>query len=193
MYPSWNARLWYLRGKERENFIYIYIYTNTYIYNFNDEYLKIFWDLLFHPSRTEASFLLFHIAWFVSHYSSSSLCLRSPPSKAWGQSVSDLLPISVNGPIALPDYSLRGRGAKTTPGLFTDAEATVPFPPFGIRRNLQRRDLRFTPLQGLAKLRRRSPDIGYVSFSRDDAACLLARRNRVISLEKTPLFRRCVK
>lgn len=94
--------------------------------------------------------------------------------------------------MALPGYSLRGRGVKTTTGLFIDTEATAPFPPFGIRRNPQCWDLRFTPLQGLAKLRRRSPDIGYASFSRDDAACLLARRNRVISLEKTP-SRRCVK
>lgn len=156
-------------------------------------YLKIFRDLLFCPSRTEASFLLFHAAWFVGHYSSSSLFLRRAiASVESGQSVFDPVPILVDGPMALPGYSLRGRGVKTTTGLFIDTEATAPFPLFGIRRNPQCWDLRFTPLQGLAKLRRRSPDIGYASFSRDDAACLLARRNRVISLEKTPSHR-CVK
>jgi len=146
----------------------------------DDEYLKISRDLLFRPSRTEVSFLLFHVVWFVSHYSfvSSSpsndrLRRKCGNSPYW---------IPVDGPIALPGYSLRGRGVKTTPRLFTDIEATVPFPPFGIRRNPQRRDLRFTPLQGLAKLRRRSLDIGYASFSRNDAACsmkssYLAREN----------------
>lgn len=130
----------------------------------------------------------------MGHYSSSSLFLRRAIAfvESGGQSVFDPVPISVDGPMALPGYSLRGRGVKTTTGLFIDTEATAPFPPFGIRRNPQCWDLRFTPLQGLAKLRRRSPDIGYASFSRDDAACLLARRNRVISLEKTP-SRRCVK
>lgn len=58
--------------------------------NISTTYLKIFRDLLFRLSGTEASFLLFHVAWFVGHYSSTSLALhraRSPPTKARERSV----------------------------------------------------------------------------------------------------------
>ena len=186
MYPSWNTTVVFEREKK-----------DIHIYNISTTYLKIFRDLLFRPLRTEASFSFFHVAWFVDHYSSSSLSLRwaitSVESEGTVPYSTQYRSRSMARPMALPGYSLRGREVKTTLRLFIDIEATAPFPPFGIRRNPQRWDLRFTPLQqGLVKSRRRSPDIGYASFSRDDIACLLARRNRVISLEKT-CSHRCVK
>lgn len=89
-------------------------------------------------------------------------------------------PISVDGPKALPGYSLRGRGVKAIPSLFSDTQ--VPFssshsyPESVVIRNAEISDL---SLLGLLKLRGELPiSVAFFSFFffyRDNTYCSFDR------------------
>lgn len=127
-------------------------------------YLKIFRDLLYSlSSRAVDGGQLFILSRRVIcgplHLSSSLSLRRKRDRRRRQRGAVHIRPISVDGPKALPGYSLRDREVKATPSLFSDTEAPFSpshsYPESVVIRNAEISDLSLRA--GLLKLRGELP------------------------------------